>query len=286
MFKRIPWTGITINTFVLDSKGKGMSKSKGNSVWVDDLIEKYGVDAFRYWVGSASLGSDLPFNEQELVAGKKFLNKLWNASKFVFMNLQDYKHKKPNKLEEIDIWMLQKLSKTTGSVKKLYLSYNISGARKEIEEFFWHTFADNYLEIVKKRIYNSKGNDKISAQYTLYECLLSIIKMISPITCFITEEIYQTYFKNTEKIESIHISEWPREISKTNKNINDTGDILIGLLSKIRYEKTKAQKSMNSEIILTLSKENIKALKNMKEDFKSVTNAKEIKEGKFKVDFI
>jgi len=286
LFNRIPWTDITINTFVLDPSGKGMSKSKGNAVWVDDLIERYGVDAFRYWVGSASLGSDLPFNEQELVAGKKFLNKLWNASKFVFMNMQDYKHKKPSKLEEIDKWMLQQLSETTEKVKKLYLSYNISGARREIEEFFWHTFADNYLEIVKKRIYNSKGKDKISAQYTLYECLLAIIKMMAPVTCFITEEIYQTYFKATEKTESIHISEWPKQLSKTNKKINKAGNLFIELLSKIRQAKTKAKKSMNSEITLTLPKENQKSIEGMLEDFKSVVNAKEIKEGKFKVEFI
>ena len=95
LFKRIPWETITINTYVLDSKGRGMSKSKGNAIWADDLIDKYDVDSFRYWVGTAGLGSDLPFNESELVAGKKFITKLWNASKFSFMNLDDYKGKKP-----------------------------------------------------------------------------------------------------------------------------------------------------------------------------------------------
>ncbi len=286
LFNRIPWKEIIINTFVLDPKGKGMSKSKGNAVWADELIEKYGVDAFRYWVGSASLGSDLPFQEQELVAGKKFLTKLWNASKFVFMNIENYKGDKPKQLQEIDKYILQKLSQTLEKVKQLYLSYNISGARREIENFFWKTFCDNYLEIIKNRIYNGTPTQKKSAQYTLYQSLLAILKMISPITPFITEEIYQSYFAKIEECKSIHISQWPKIKTKQDKKLSQFGDSFISLLSKIRRQKTKAQKSMKAEIILTIPEKDKKALTNMLEDFKAVTNTKKIKTGEFKVEFV
>jgi len=286
LFNRIPWKEIIINTFVLDPKGKGMSKSKGNAVWADELIEKYGVDAFRYWVGSASLGSDLPFQEQELVAGKKFLTKLWNASKFVFMNIENYKGDKPKQLQEIDKYILQKLSQTLEKVKQLYLSYNISGARREIENFFWKTFCDNYLEIIKNRIYNGTPTQKKSAQYTLYQSLLAILKMISPITPFITEEIYQSYFAKIEECKSIHISQWPKIKIKQDKKLSQFGDSFISLLSKIRRQKTKAQKSMKAEIILTIPEKDKKALTNMLEDFKAVTNTKKIKTGEFKVEFV
>ncbi len=280
LFNRIPWKDVMIGTYVLDSKGKGMHKSKGNAIWADELIDKYNVDAFRYWVGTASIGSDLPFKEQELVAGKKFLTKLWNASNFVFLNLKNYKKKKVN-LEEIDKWMLQKTKEAVEKAKEQYKNYNISGAKRTIEDFFWHIFCDNYLEIVKKRIYNDKKG-KASAQYVLYESLLAILKIFAPITPFITEEIYQNHFKKYEKEKSIHLTEFSD--IKSNEKTN-TGDLLIKILAKVRQKKTKAHKPMNSECIIILDKKNFTTIEKMLEDFQNVTNAKEIKQGKFKVEF-
>jgi len=284
LFKRIPWKDIIIGTYILDPKGKGMSKSKGNAVWVDELIEKYNVDAFRYWVGSATLGSDLPFKEQELVAGKKFLTKLWNSSRFVFMNLKDYDFKKPKELEPMDQWFLIKLAQLIEKTKELYLNYNIANAKREIESFFWHTFCDNYLEIAKDRLYNGerKANAKKSAQYTLYHSLLTITKLIAPITPFITEEIYQLYFKQKEKSKSIHISKWPEIIEVKDKKIEKLGDNFIEILSKVRKFKADNKLSLKTEITLTIK--DAKKLKPIVEDLKAVTKAKEIKEGSFKIN--
>ncbi len=283
LFNRIPWKEVMIGTFVLDSKGKGMSKSRGNVIWADDLIKKYGVDVFRYWVGTASLGNDLSFKEQELVTGKKFMTKLWNASHFVITNLKGYRGGKPKKLEAIDKWMLEKTKRVTEETKKYYLEYNIAGAKRELEDFFWHTFCDNYLEIVKKRIYNEKGDKKLSAQYTLYNSLLSILKLVAPIMPFITEELYQKYFKRFEKAKSIHLTEFS-EINVSEKI--EAGDRFIEVLSQIRQEKTKAKKAMNAKIVLTLSKKDKTKMKSVLEDLEDVTNASEVKEGKFKVEFL
>jgi len=279
LFNRIPWKNVMIGTYVLSAEGKGMHKSKGNAVWADEIIEKYSVDAFRYWVGSASIGSDLPFKEQELVAGKKFLNKLWNASKFVIMNLKN--RKKPAKLEKIDLWMLQELVDMEKQVKKFYENYNISEARKKIEAFFWHNFCDNYLEIVKDRIYNNKKGRE-SAQYTLYYSLLTILKLFSPITPFITEEIYQSYFKKYEKDRSIHISEWPDLKIKRSKDAEKLGKLFISILQKVRKFKAEKKVSVKKPIILYLEKNKIKKLGKAEEDLKAVTNA-EIREGRFKI---
>ena len=281
LFNRIPWEDIMVGTFVLDPKGKGMHKSKGNAVWADELIEKYNVDAFRYWVGTASLGSDLPFNEQELVAGKKFITKLWNASKFVSMNLKDYNYKKP-KLEAIDEYMLIKTKEMVESVIKEYKNYNISNAKRIIEIFFWHDFCDNYLEIVKKRIYSDKKG-KQSAQYVLYEGLLAVLKMIAPIMPFITEEIYLSDFKKREKEKSIHLTRFPKiDI----KGKTDAGDLFISILSKVRQAKTEAKKSMASEIILTLPRVEKERISEMLQDLKDVANASQIKEGNWNVKFV
>lgn len=283
LFNRIPWKDLIISTFVLDSKGKAMHKSKGNAVWADDLIEKYNVDAFRYWVGTANLGSDLPFNEQELVAGKKFTTKLFNASKFSMMHLEKYKPKK-QKLEEIDEYFLGKISEIVGEVKKNYSEYNIAKAKATIEHYFWNMFCDNYLEVIKDRLYNNKKG-KESAKYVLYETLLAIIKIFSPICPFITEEIYSWKFAKDENKKSVHISDFPEIKLTKNKSLEKAGDLFLNLLQKVRKEKSEKAKSMNSEIVLTLPKDEQTKLKNMLDDFKSVTGAKEIKTGKFKVEF-
>ena len=162
------------------------------------------------------------------------------------------------------------------------MNYNIAGAKREAEEFFWHIFCDDYLEIIKKRIYNEKGDKRLSAQYVLYESLLAILKMMAPITPFITEEIYQTHYKKIEKDKSIHISKWPEVKIKSDKNLEKTGNLFLDVLHKVRKLKSEKSLSMKKEIILILEKNKFK---DMLDDLRAVTNAIEIKEGKFKVEF-
>ena len=278
---RNPWKELMINGWMLGKDSKKMSKSRNNGISPQKTIEEHGADALRYLCATAKLGDDIAFPEAELHKAKKLINKLYNASKFVFMNLKDYKNEEPKKLEIIDQEFLSHLDHTIKQVTNHFEKYNYSHAKELTERFFFSTFADDYIEIVKKRIYNETGDKKISAQYTLKKSLLIILKLFAPIIPFITEEIYQTYFKERK---SIHITKWPTykedsEPSKLFQNFQET-------LSKIRQEKTTAQKSMNSEIILTLEKETIQNLTEALEDLKSVTAAAEIKEGNFKVKFI
>ena len=282
-YKINPWKELYINGWILGKDNKKMSKSKGNSISPQEVLKQWGADVLRYLSASAKLGDDIAFPEKELTAGKKLITKLYNATKFVFMNLEDYKNQKPKKLEKTDEQFLEKLNSLVKSATDSFEKYEYSKAKSATEQFFWHDFADNYLEIIKNRIYNAKGDKKISAQYTLYKSLLTILKLIAPIMPFITEEIYQTYFKSNEKEKSIHISEWPEsEKPKPTKEL----DTFYKTLAKIRQEKTKVQKSMKAEIILTMDKKDKEMLKEMLDDFKAVTGSKEIKEGKFKVGFI
>ncbi len=279
----IPWKNIMISGFVT-LHGKKMSKSKGNVIEPQAILEKYGADALRFWAAGSKLGEDINYQEKDLITGKKLLTKLWNASKFVIMNLKDYKLEKPKKLEKIDFWVLQKVSELSNEVRNLYEEYNIAEARKKIELFFWHDFCDNYLEIIKNRIYNKKGREKESAQYTLYHTLLTILKLFSPITPFITEEIYQNYFKEYEKEKSIHISKWPTFDIKKNKDVEELGNLFIEILQKVRKYKTEKKVSLKKEIVLQIEKEKLKQIGSALEDLKAVTNAKEIKEGPFKIE--
>jgi valyl-tRNA synthetase len=288
----IPWSDIMISGNV-SMNGEKMSKSKGNVVDPRLIMENHGADALRFWAAGSKLGEDLDYQEKDLLNGKKFITKLWNATKFVFMGLQDFDGKKPEKFERIDELFLDKLNSLVKSCTESFENYEYSRVKMDVEKFFWQSFCDNYLEIVKNRIYNAEGDKKKSAQYALYTSLLTILKLIAPIMPFITEEIYQAYFKKTEKDESIHISEWPKfdkEVVSVHASVSPDGqnelDIFYEILTAIRQEKSKAQKSMKAEIILTIEKEKMKKIEDILEDLKAVACAKEIKEGTLNVEFI
>lgn len=295
--KKLPWENIIVSGFV-KLEGEKMSKSKGTGIQPRKVLQEFGADALRFWAASSKLGEDLDYQEKDLISGKRFITKLLNASNFVFMNLKNYQGEKPKKFEKIDELFLKKLDILIKNITESFWDYEYSKAKQEFEQFFWNMFCDNYLEIVKKRVYQGKGDKKISAQYTLYHSLLTILKLISPIMPFITEEIYQKYFRKFEKDKSIHISKWPSSPHppdtlaksfathpKSDKKKNPF-DILIKVISDVRAEKTKAKKPMNSECILTLEKNVQDKLKDVLNDLKDVMNIKEIKEGKFGVEIV
>ncbi len=288
---KIPWKDIAISGNV-SLGGEKMSKSKGNVVSPRDVMEKYGADALRFWAAGSKLGNDLDYQEKDLIAGIKMINKLLNASKFVFMNLKDYNpaSNKITKLEKMDEIFLNKLNILIKNCTESFKEYEYSKSKLDSERFFWNDFCDNYLEIIKKRVYQGEGNSKLSAQYTLYKSLLTILKLISPIMPFITEEIYQEYFRKTEKTNSIHLSGWP-ELDKnlvkdTKKNI-EILDKLYEIITLIRQEKSLNKKAMNSEIFLTLGDVDYEMLKPVLSDLKNVSNSKTINEDKkFKIEFL
>lgn len=279
----IPWKDIIISGFVT-MNGEKMSKSKGNVIRPQEIIDKYGADAARFWAASPKLGEDLSYREKELAIGNRFITKILNASKFVFMNLK-YQKGLP-KLLETDRLFLTQLNKVIESCTSAFEKYNYSKAKLEAESFFWTTFADNYLEIVKNRVYNGTEKEKASAFYTLYHSLLAIIKLFAPLTPFVTEEIYQRHFRQYEKAKSVHTSEWPSKIKlKSSKSDSMIWNKMIEIISFARHEKSKAQKSVKAEIILTLPKNDAKILEKLIPDIKSVTSAKELKHGSLKLEF-
>lgn len=280
--KKLPWENIMVSG-VVSLGGEKMSKSKGNVIEPKTVLDTYGADALRFWAAGSKLGEDLDYIEKDLLGGKKFVTKLWNATKFVFMSLNDFDGKKPKKFEKVDELFLDKLNSLVKTCTESFEVNEFSKVKMSVDRFFWSSYCDNYLEIVKNRIYNTTGDSKKSAQYVLYHSLLTIVKLMAPIMPFITEEVYQEYFRKTEKDVSVHVSEWPKF---TKENVSDELDVMYEVLTAIRQEKSKAQKSVKAEIILTLEKEKIKAMKDVIDDLKSVIAAKEIKEGTFKVEFV
>ena len=295
-----PWNDCFINGWMLDPKGKKMSKSKGNVIEPKDMIEKYSADALRFMAGSSKLGDDLAFPEKDLLTGQKFITKFWNASKFAIMHLEDYDLKEVKKLEGFDRWFLSKLNKVIKVSTEFFEKYEYSKTKSETEIFFWQILCDNYLEIVKDRLYNPdvRGKEeRKAAQYSLYNGVLSCLKLMAPITPFFTEEIYHLYFDQKEELDSIHLSKWPEVNEKLiDEDIEKAGDVAVEVIAAVRQAKNNAQKSLKEPIKrLTIEtelfNESEKGLKNSSsfsreklddflEDLKATTKAETIEFGK------
>lgn len=265
---KIPWEEVLISGFVLDKKGEKMSKSKGNIIEPKSVIEKYGVDALRYWSANVSFGKDIKYDENELQNGKKLITKLINASRFASKNLSKIK---PKNLYLLDEYFLIKLNKVIKEVDTLYKKREIAQAKTVTENFFWNSFCDNYLELSKWRIYGDNSELKKSAKYTLYTSLLSILKMFAPIIPYITEEIYQNYFKEEK---SIHLTDFPHfDKNLLNSNLEKKGDLMIKYLEEIRKSKTEKGISLKTEIKeFKINKE----IEEFEKDLKETGNIKNI----------
>ncbi len=269
---KLPWKDAIINGFLVDEHGEKMSKSKGNVIKPEYVLEKFSSDALRYWAASSKLGDDLSYSEKELNTGMKLLTKLWNASRFSIMNLEGYNNETPKKLHIVDKWMLAKLNSLIREVTKAFETFEFSKARALIDNFFWHTFCDNYLEMIKYRFYKEDvygAEPKISAQFTLSKALLTILKLYAPILPHITEEIYSLYFGK----DSIHLSKWPEEFNVDEKEV-ELGDMTVDVIARVRKFKSENNMSLRAELKkLIISNSD---LKKFEEVIKETTKASEI----------
>lgn len=284
-----PWGNIMISGHVLDPKGKKMSKSKGNAVEPQKVMQIYGADALRFWAANATLGKDLSYKEEDIKTALRTITKLLNASNFAFMHLNDFKNKKVE-LELIDKGILSKFNDLIKECTNAFDQYEYSKSKLSTEIFFWSQICDNYLEIVKDRLYNpdKRGEDsRKSAQYVLYQLILGTVKLFAPIMPYVTEEIYQSHFVKTEKDKSIHISKWPKYDKELKDEVAEkTWDKFVEILSYVRQEKAKNNLSLVAEVKLIITDEDNLLLAECLDDLKAVCKAKSIEVGeKLKVEF-
>jgi len=187
-----PFKDVFIHGLVLDAKGRKMSKSLGNGIDPLEIIAKYGADSLRYMLVTGNTpGNDLRFQEERLEASRNFNNKLWNASRFVLMNLEDFQTGGKRQLTLADKWILERLRQTALTVDDCLEKYELGEALRNLYDFTWDEFCDWYLEISKARLYRGTPEEKYTAQSILAEVLTSITEMLHPFIPFITEEIWQ-----------------------------------------------------------------------------------------------
>ena len=254
-----PWENVMISGFVMANKGEKISKSKGNSkVEPLDLIKQYSADVVRYWAASGRLGTDITFSEETLQRGRKLVNKIWNVSKFIQMHLFDYKDKPFDDYEYIDKWIIGNFINMEKEYIKYLDNYEIGLGLNVLEKFFWN-FCDNYIEIVKHRLYRPEEfgeKARYSGQKTICILLYKLLQDFSIFFPFITEEIYQDLYHNNKSIHLTNI----RELKFDFKDGVKFGDQIMQIISYARGIKTNNNVSLKTPI----KKMNIEVSNNLK----------------------
>jgi len=249
---QIPFKNVYIHALVRDEKGQKMSKSRGNVIDPLEMIDKYGTDALRFTlVALAAQGRDIKLSEARIEGFKHFINKIWNASRFVLMNLKNYlPGKEEFRLSELPLfskWILSELQKTIRIVREKLDEFEFDQAAMQIYHFFWDKFCDWYLEVSK--IYLKDPKYKISTQRTLLEVLKSSLKLLHPFIPFITEEIWQ-YLPERET-EHIIIAKYP---VFEEKFIDENAEKLVQILQEliIGIRSVKAEYNLTSKTDLNV----------------------------------
>ena len=239
---QVPWSNAAISGWILDPDRKKMSKSKGNVVVPNELLETHGSDAVRYWASSARLGTDAAFDEGQMKIGRRLAIKLLNAARFALSF--DMPSGVTEVTEPIDKAMLAKLREVVGTASKAFENYDHTKALETTETFFW-TFTDDYLELVKERAYSQEGytSQEIgSAVLALREALGVIVRLLAPFLPFATEEVWSWWQEG-----SVHQAAWPSQ-----DELPDGSAELLGAASEaliaIRKSKTDKKLSMKAEI--------------------------------------
>ena len=281
-FDTIPFKTIMISGHGLDPKGKKMSKSNGNVIDPIVMMDKYSADALRWWASSAKLGDDLPFQEKDLSTGYKIANKLWNASKFAKMHLENVPKEKPE-LNIIDSWLLSRLNSLAKECTERFEVCEYGRAKNKTEVFFWNEFCDNYLEMIKYRLYD--GDDP-SAKWTLHRSLLTILRLFTPIIPHVTEEIYQNVFRGREDPISINNSGWPEyDESFHDEESEKCGELAKTLIAALRQWKQQNKMALNSEleyVMFDADQESKSRIEKIEEDLKGTMKIKNIEYGSAK----
>jgi valyl-tRNA synthetase len=255
LFDERPFNSVLINGMVLGADGRKMSKSLKNYAAAPETLAKNGADAVRQWAaGGGATGSDIPYRVQDVEYGKRFLNKLWNASVFASKLLEDYspKHIDNAELQLLDQWIISKTENLVKRVTSAFEKCQFNIALEDIRNFTWHILCDYYIEAIKDRLYRPEIHGKqsrIAAQYTIHEVLYRLLQLFAPVAPHITEEIYQYMYSNSKGYKSIQISEWPKfNPALVSDDIEKQGDLIIAVLGEIRNDKAQNKLSLNTPI--------------------------------------
>lgn len=278
--KEVPFKQVYFTGLIRDEIGRKMSKSLNNGIDPLDIIEEYGADALRYsLVVGNTPGNDLRFFEKKVLAYRNFANKIWNATRFIFMNLEDNKNYKLN-FENLlleDKWILSRYNETIGEIEKNLEKFEFGLAANKLYDFVWEEFCDWYIELVKPRLYNDDTEVKDNALSVLVTVLTGIIKLLHPFMPFITEEIY-SYMPN--KKDMLINEVWPEKSDELSyPEYEKDMEIFIKIVTEIRNFKNMKKIPQSKKINLIFETDNHKVekfIENFKNNFHNLAYVENI----------
>lgn len=254
-----PFRDVLIHGLVLDSQGRKMSKSLGNGIDPLQVIEEYGADTLRFMLTTGNTpGNDLRFQTERLEAARNFANKIWNATRFVLMNLEDYQQMPAQALEYTftDRWILSRFHSVAQSVTKLLDGYDLGEAGRQLYEFIWNEFCDWYIEMVKPRLY---GKETESSRKTAQQVIASVLRdtmvLLHPFMPFITEEIWQHL---PHQGETIMLAQWPQsQEAFISAEIEQQMDVVMDVIRAIRNIRSEMNVPLGkkADVIIVANKE-------------------------------
>jgi len=226
LFGRVPWRTALISGWGLNEQGKKLSKrtldaSTGpdgyNRYVPDDVMGKYGADAVRLWATRGRIGTDLRYNEKDIRTGRKFAVKLWNVGRFLSMNLGDLDVSAaapppPGERDIVDRWVLAHLADTVAEATAAFEQHDYMQAHQAASRMFWSVYCDRYLEMIKDRLGTGTDGDKAGrngARWTLWESFRVLLGLFAPFAPFVTERMYQQFYRPHESTVSLHLTRWP-----------------------------------------------------------------------------
>ncbi len=278
----IPWRDMMISGHALNPSREKMSKSKGN-VAGDPLaaLEQFSADELRYWACSSKLGSDVVFSEEVLGLGRRLVTKLWNAVRFASQHLEDYDPSLGEAdLRPFDRWILARASAVAGEGTAGFDEYEFSTCMRETETFFWSDICDNYLEIVKARLYGDDPAARRAAQQALYQALYTALRLFAPVLVHITEELYQGVFRRFEEHPSVHTAPWPAGTpSADDERLLELGASALAIVEAARKFKSEGNLSMAAPLggmAVTAPEGDLTGLRGFESDLLSVTRCPSI----------
>ncbi len=306
---KAPFYEAMINGMVSGPDGRHMSKSLGNSISPDEVMPQFGADAVRQWAAMGSLGDDYPFeftwinihtkqpisneniekerkklpedkfnkkyrrNFEQLIGASRFITKMWNAYRFLFLNLRNIEvpnlQIKDSELSEIESYYFFEFNKALKEATKHFDGYNWHEAFIVLRVFFWNELCDNYIEAIKHKFYSE---DKSIAQNALKNALSLFYKILTTFAFtmpFITEEIYSILYQNYIELKSIHLEAWPQPYDNVSEELAKRGKLAIEIIKILRNCKSKLKIPLNQEverIIISTDKNKINEIENVKAD--------------------
>ena len=256
-----PFKHVLIHGLVRDDQGRKMSKSLGNGIDPLEVIDKYGADALRYTLitGNAP-GNDMRFYWERVEASRNFANKVWNASRFIMMNMEkaDFTNVKLSDLTIADRWILSKVNTLAKEMTDNMEKFELGIAVSKVYDFIWEEFCDWYIEMVKPRLYNDEDETKAAALWTLKTVLIQALKLLHPYMPFITEEIFCNI---QDEEESIMISKWPEYTDEWNFEADEAAvDTIKAAVRAIRNLRTgmNVPPSRKAKVYVVSAKEDVR----------------------------